>query len=132
MDQPAPEINIDGSADMNEAERLAYFAHKVALFTGASFDLSEQSLADMSNAQRTPRFLAEFKRVGLVPESIGPREFQDFINILQAHIYATDAYRGERYSGDVLVVEAEDILPGRIRLPESGLGWGGVASLQVA
>ncbi|MEQ9843088.1 amino acid adenylation domain-containing protein [Pectobacterium brasiliense] len=123
LDQPAPEINIDGSADMNEAERLAYFAHKVALFTGASFDLSEQSLADMSNAQRTSRFLAEFKRVGLVPESIGPGEFQDFINILQTHIYATDAYRGERYSGDVLVVEAEDILPGRIRLPESGLGW---------
>ncbi|WP_337248131.1 alpha/beta fold hydrolase [Pectobacterium carotovorum] len=123
LDQPAPEINIDGSADMNEAERLAYFAHKVALFTGASFDLSEQSLADMSNAQRTSRFLAEFKRVGLVPESIGPGAFQDFINILQTHIYATDAYRGERYAGDVLVVEAEDILPGRIRLPESGLGW---------
>lgn len=61
--------------------------------------------------------------MGLVPESIGPGEFQDFINILQTHIYATDAYRGERYSGDVLIVEAEDTLPGRIRLPESGLGW---------
>ncbi|WP_113626309.1 non-ribosomal peptide synthetase [Pectobacterium peruviense] len=123
LDQPAPEINIDGSADMNEAERLSYFAQKVALFTGASFDLSEQSLSDISNEQRTARFLAEFKRVGLVPESIGLAEFQDFINILQAHIYATEAYRGQPYPGDVLVVEAEDILPGRTRLPESGLGW---------
>ncbi|WP_233983480.1 non-ribosomal peptide synthetase [Pectobacterium versatile] len=123
LDQPAPEINIDGSANMDEAERLAYFAHKVALFTGASFNLSEQSLLDMSNEQRTARFLTEFKRVGLVPDEIGPQEFQYFINILQSHIYATETYRSEPYPGDLLVVEAEDILPGRIRLPESGLGW---------
>ncbi|AIA69586.1 hypothetical protein WCU81_09020 [Pectobacterium atrosepticum] len=37
LDQPTPEINIDGSANMNEAERLAYFAQNVALFTGTSF-----------------------------------------------------------------------------------------------
>ncbi|MEQ6966920.1 non-ribosomal peptide synthetase [Pectobacterium polaris] len=123
LDQPAPEINIDGSADMSEAERLAYFAHKVALFTGTSFDLSEQSLLGMSNEQRTTRFLAEFKRVGLVPDEIGPQEFQDFLNILQSHIYAAETYRSEPYPGNLLVVEAEDILPGRIRLPESGLGW---------
>ncbi|QRN34843.1 non-ribosomal peptide synthetase [Pectobacterium brasiliense] len=123
LDQPAPEINIDGSADMNEAERLAYFAHKVALFIGASFDLSEQSLVGMSNEQRTTHFLAEFKRVGLVPDEIGPQEFQDFLNILQSHIYAAETYRSEPYPGNLLVVEAEDILPGRIRLPESGLGW---------
>ncbi|MEQ9877402.1 amino acid adenylation domain-containing protein [Pectobacterium aroidearum] len=123
LDQPAPEINIDGSADMNEAERLAYFAHKVALFTGASFDLSEQSLVGMSNEQRTTHFLAEFKRVGLVPDEIGPQEFQGFLKILQSHIYAAETYRSEPYPGNLLVVEAEDILPGRIRLPESGLGW---------
>ncbi|WP_350238319.1 amino acid adenylation domain-containing protein [Pectobacterium colocasium] len=123
LDQPAPEINIDGSAGMSEAERLAYFAHKVALFTGASFDLSEKSLLGMSNEQRTTRFLAEFKRVGLVPDEIGPQEFQDFLNILQSHIYAAETYRSEPYPGNLLVVEAEDILPGRIRLPESGLGW---------
>ncbi|MFJ5454069.1 amino acid adenylation domain-containing protein [Pectobacterium jejuense] len=123
LDQPAPEINIDGSADMNEAERLAYFAHKVALFTGASFDISEKSLSAMSEEQRTAQFLVEFKRAGVVPDSVQLAGFEHFLHILQAHIHATDAYSSHPYLGNLLVVEAEDILPGRTRLEEAGLGW---------
>ncbi|UUE35696.1 amino acid adenylation domain-containing protein [Pectobacterium aroidearum] len=123
LDQPAPEFNIDNSANMNEAERLAHFAHKVALFTGASFDISEKSLSAMSEEQRTAQFLAEFKRAGVVPDSVQLAGFQHFLHILQAHIHATDAYNSHPYPGNLLVVEAEDILPGRTRLGESGLGW---------
>ncbi|RLM20977.1 non-ribosomal peptide synthetase [Brenneria alni] len=123
LDQPAPQVAVDDSAQMNEHERLAYFAHKVERFTGTSFQLSEAALSAMSEEQRTARFLAAFKQAGLVPDAIGLPAFQQFLHILRAHIHATDDYQGAPYAGNLLVVEAEDILPGRRRPPESGLGW---------
>lgn len=123
LDQPAPQVKIESSAQMNEHDRLAYFARKVERFTGASFDISGSVLAAMSEAQRSALFLKEFKRVNLVPDNISNAHFRHFLTILQAHISATDQYIGAKYAGNILVAEAEDILPDRIRQDEPGLGW---------
>ncbi len=123
FDQPAPQVNVDNSAFMTEHERLAYFAHKVELFTGTTFDTTGSQLAKMSQTQRAQVFLTGFRKANLVPDNIGVKEFQNFLAILQAHMNATDAYLGQRYSGPVFVAEAEEILAGRTRLQESGLGW---------
>ncbi|QIJ86175.1 amino acid adenylation domain-containing protein [Vibrio coralliilyticus OCN008] len=123
FDQPAPQVNVDNSATMAEHERLAYFAHKVELFTGTSFDTSGPQLAKMSQAERTQVFLTGFRKANLVPDNISAEDFQYFLAILQAHMNSTDEYQGQRYSGPVVVAEAEEILTGRTRLKESGLGW---------
>ncbi|WP_108649571.1 non-ribosomal peptide synthetase [Dongshaea marina] len=123
LDQPAPKVNIDGSTMMSENDRLAYFAQKVELFTGTSFNISGLELAEMTESQRSERFLVDFKRAGLVPDNISSDDFRYFLSILRTHIYATDQYHGQRYSGRIFVAEAMEILPGRRELDESGLGW---------
>ena len=123
FDQPAPQVNVDNSASMAEHDRLAYFAHKVELLTGTSFDTSGPQLAKMSQAERTQVFLTGFRKANLVPDNISAEDFQYFLAILQAHMKATDEYQGQLYSGSVVVVEAEEILIGRTRLKEIGLGW---------
>ncbi|OTA14404.1 non-ribosomal peptide synthetase [Xenorhabdus vietnamensis] len=77
----------------------------------------------MSEIQRSELFLTEFKQVNLVPDNISHKEFQYFLVILHAHINATDQYQGKIYPGEILVVEAEESLPGRKKLNEPGLGW---------
>ncbi|MDE1493025.1 thioesterase domain-containing protein [Xenorhabdus bovienii] len=123
LDQPAPQVNIDNSVQMNKDERLVRFVRKVELFLGTSLNISCSVLTEMSEAQRSELFLAEFKRVHLVPDNISNREFQYFLVILRAHIHATDQYQGKIYPGKILVVEAEETLPGRTKLGEPGLGW---------
>ncbi|EQA4238285.1 non-ribosomal peptide synthetase [Serratia marcescens] len=127
LDQPAPQIQIDRAAQMNEFERLAYFARKVERFTGASFAIAAPALAEMSEAQRSLLFLQEFKRAKLVPDNISATQFQHFLTILQAHIAATDSYQGKEYDGRIVVAEAEEILPDRIAQEIPGLGWARLA-----
>ncbi|CDH31403.1 non-ribosomal peptide synthetase [Xenorhabdus bovienii] len=123
LDQPAPQVDIDNSVQMNKDERLVRFVRKVELFLGTSLNISCSVLTEMSEAQRSELFLTEFKRVHLVPDNISNREFQYFLVILRAHIHATDQYQGKIYPGKILVVEAEETLPGRTKLGEPGLGW---------
>ncbi|MBN3493861.1 non-ribosomal peptide synthetase [Vibrio neptunius] len=123
FDQPAPQVNVDNSATMAEHDRLAYFAYKVERLTGTSFGTSGEQLAKMSQAERTQVFLTGFRKANLVPDNISAEDFQHFLAILQAHMKATDEYQGQRYSGPIVVAEAEEILTGRTRLKESGLGW---------
>lgn len=123
FDQPAPQVRVDHSEKMIESERLAYFARKVALFTGMQFDISGQKLAAMSEVERTQLFMQEFRRAGLVPSSLSFAHFRHFLVILWAHISASDRYIGMPYAGDIVVAEAEEALPGRIMLPVPGLGW---------
>ncbi len=121
LDQPAPQVRIDAAEEMNDSQRLAYFARKVALFTGARFDINEQKLAAMTDDQRTRLFMGEFQRVGLVPATLSFEHFRHFLVILWAHINASDRYVGMSYTGNIVVAEAQEDLPGRVRLP--GLGW---------
>ncbi|GLT18780.1 hypothetical protein GCM10007938_25610 [Vibrio zhanjiangensis] len=123
FDQPAPTVNVDDSANMTEYDRLAYFAQKVEWFTGASFNTSGTQLLSMSDLERSQVFLDGFRRAQLVPDNISVEDFQYFLSILQAHMTATDQYQGRVYGGQVIVAEAQEILPGRIRLNERGLGW---------
>ncbi|SBS34236.1 Linear gramicidin synthase subunit D [Marinomonas spartinae] len=123
FDQPAPQVNVDNSASMSEHERLAYFAHKVELFTGISFNTSSSALAALPDEQRTEVFLDGFRQADLVPDNISVDDFKYFLGILWAHMTATDRYMGRRFSGSVIVAEANDILQGRTQLDEPGLGW---------
>ncbi|WP_172380729.1 non-ribosomal peptide synthetase [Vibrio sp. Vb339] len=123
FDQPAPQVNVDNSASMDKHERLAYFAHKVELFTGMSFDTTGLQLAKMSQAERTQVFLTGFRKANLVPDNISAEDFQHFLDILQAHMNATDEYQGQLYSGPIVVAEAEEVLIGRTLLKKPGLGW---------
>lgn len=123
FDQPAPQVRVDNAEQMSESERLAYFARKVALFTGMKFDISGQKLAAMSEDERTQLFMQEFRRAGLVPASLSFAHFRHFLVILWAHISASDRYVGAPYAGNIVVVEAQEVLPGRIKLPAPGLGW---------
>ncbi|WP_114784261.1 non-ribosomal peptide synthetase [Vibrio tetraodonis] len=123
FDQPAPQVNVDDSTTMQEHERLAYFAHKVERFTGIPFNTSGPQLAAMSDIERSHVFLDGFRRAQMVPDNISAEDFQYFLTILQAHMTATDQYQGRVYGGQVIVAEAQEILPGRIRLNERGLGW---------
>lgn len=132
LDQPAPQIQIDRAAQMNEFERLAYFARKVERFTGASFAIAAPALAEMSEAQRSLLFLQEFKRAKLVPDNISATQFQHFLTILQAHIAATDSYQGKEYDGRIVVAEAEEILPDRIAQEiRTGLGSSGSRGMTI-
>ncbi|CAG8998982.1 MAG: D-alanine--D-alanyl carrier protein ligase [Candidatus Celerinatantimonas neptuna] len=123
LDQPAPQVQIDHSAQMDEAHRLAYFASKVSRFMGKDLMINASDLAALDETQRSALFFNEFRRAGLVPENLEQTLFGRFIDILKAHIEATDVYSGQHYSGEVIVVEAQSILKGRIKLSESGLGW---------
>ncbi|MFI8415591.1 non-ribosomal peptide synthetase [Serratia sp. NPDC078593] len=127
LDQPAPQVQIDYAAQMDEYQRLAYFARKVERFTGASFEIASTTLATLSEAQRTALFLQEFKRANLVPNNISQVHFQHFLTILQAHISATDRYQGAEYGGHIVVAEAEEVMPDRIRHDTPGLGWARLA-----
>ncbi|WP_279625690.1 non-ribosomal peptide synthetase [Xenorhabdus vietnamensis] len=44
LDQPAPQVNIDDSVQMNKYERLVSFVRKVELFLGKSFNISYSEL----------------------------------------------------------------------------------------
>ncbi|NOH71942.1 amino acid adenylation domain-containing protein [Vibrio pectenicida] len=123
FDQPAPQVNVDDSANMEEHDRLAYFAQKVERFTGTSFNTSGTQLAAMSDIERSDVFLDGFRKAQMVPDNISAEDFQYFLTILQAHMTATDRYQGQSYGGQVVVAEAQDILPGRTRLASEGLGW---------
>lgn len=123
LDQPAPQVQIDHSAQMDEAHRLAYFASKVSRFMGKDLMINASDLAALDETQRSTLFFNEFRRAGLVPENLEQALFGRFIDILKAHIEATDVYRGQRYTGEVIVIEAQSILKGRIKLSKSGLGW---------
>ncbi|ATA25111.1 non-ribosomal peptide synthetase [Brenneria goodwinii] len=127
LDQPAPLVQVDHAAEMDEYQRLAYFARKVERFTGTSFAIAAPALAEMTPAQRSALFLQEFKRAKLVPDNIDIAHFQHFLTILQAHISATDRYQGKEYAGNIVVVEAEEILPDRIRPDAPALGWARLA-----
>lgn len=121
LDQPAPQVRVDNDEHMIESDRLAYFANKVAMLTGTPFDISGQELAEMSVDERTLLFMREFRRAGLVPASLSFRYFRHFLVILWAHISASDRYVGASYAGNIVVAEAQEDLPGRVRWP--GLGW---------
>nr|WP_284676479.1 non-ribosomal peptide synthetase [Vibrio sinus] len=123
FDQPAPNVDIDGSAEMSEYERLAYFAHKVELFTGVSFGITSTALAELSEHDRSKLFLTSFQAAQLVPDNITLHDFQSFLAQLQAHMKATDEYQGRSYKGAIIVAEAKDTLPGRVKLITPGLGW---------
>ncbi|AUH01472.1 non-ribosomal peptide synthetase [Prodigiosinella confusarubida] len=123
FDQPAPQVRVDYADAMSDSDRLAYFASKVALFTGTRFDISGEKLSAMSEDDRTRLFLTEFRRARLVPSTLSFENFRHFLVILWAHINASDSYPGVSYAGPILVAEAQEILTGRIRLPEPGLGW---------
>ncbi|MDE9500001.1 hypothetical protein KKJ22_19945, partial [Xenorhabdus bovienii] len=77
----------------------------------------------MSDDERTHLFLSEFRHAGLIPASLSFENFRHFLVILWAHINASDYYVGEPYAGNIVVAEAQEDLPGRIRLLTPGLGW---------
>ncbi|CAG9001594.1 MAG: Dimodular nonribosomal peptide synthase [Candidatus Celerinatantimonas neptuna] len=123
LDQPAPKVQIDHAQSMTESERLAYFAKKVGLFIGKSLDIDANALQAKNKQQRAELFFNEFKQASLIPDNLPLEYFSQFLEILQAHIQASDHYKGQPYDGELIVVEAKEILEGRIRLPEPGLGW---------
>ncbi|WP_339386798.1 amino acid adenylation domain-containing protein [Vibrio caribbeanicus] len=123
LDQPAPSITIDHSADMSESERLTYFASKVEQYAGTPFNITNDQLVNMTPMERSALFLSAFQKSHLVPDNITAQDFQYFLAILQAHLHATDRYQGRIYRGKVIVVEAQDILQGRIKQAQAGLGW---------
>lgn len=127
LDQPAPLAKNDRAAQLDEYERLAYFARKVERFTGVSLAITGPALAAMSEKQRSALFLQEFKRANLVPDNISNAHFQHFLTILQAHISATDGYQGTDYAGNIVVVEAEEILPDRLLQAAPGQSWARLA-----
>ncbi|MDC9606048.1 non-ribosomal peptide synthetase [Xenorhabdus griffiniae] len=131
FDQPAPQMRVDNAENMSDSKRLVYYAHKVAMFTGTHFNISEEKLAAMSHDERTYLFMSEFQRAGLVPASLSFEYFRHFLVIFWAHINASDRYIGAPYSGNIVVAEAQEDLPDRIRLPVAGLGWQSLADKAV-
>ncbi|OTA21555.1 pyoverdine synthetase D [Xenorhabdus beddingii] len=127
FDQPAPQVRVDDAENMSDDDRLVYYAHKVAMFTGTHFNISQEKLAAMSHDERTYLFMSEFQRAGLIPASLSFKHFRYFLVILWAHINACDRYVGAPYAGNIVVAEALEDLPGRIRLPVPGLGWQSLA-----
>lgn len=123
LDQPAPQGLSDDVAAMNAGDRLAGFADKVALFTGTRLAVSARELAAMNEDERTRLLLAQFRQAHLVPDGLSVGQFRHFLAILSAHINASEHYQGSAYSGTILVVQAQQILPGRIQPAEPGLGW---------
>ncbi|MBT0728727.1 non-ribosomal peptide synthetase [Rosenbergiella nectarea] len=123
LDQPAPHLVADIGQALTDLGRIAYFARKVGIFTGVRLDINAEQLAQLEDSARTALFFNAFRQAGLVPEALSLDEFNAFLSILQAHILASDAYCLDHYAGDIYVVEAEELLEGRFRQAEPGLGW---------
>ncbi|MCL1123237.1 non-ribosomal peptide synthetase [Shewanella surugensis] len=123
LDQSAPQVQVDNSSQMNDAQRLAHFAGKVSQFMGQDLRITPAQLLNLDERQRTGLFLSEFKRAGLVPDRLTLDDFAQFIKILQTHIEASEGYSGAVYAGDIIVVEAKEVLKGRMKLDREGLGW---------
>ncbi|WP_299005495.1 condensation domain-containing protein [uncultured Shewanella sp.] len=123
FDQGAPQIQVDNTDQMDDAQKLAYFASKVSLFMGKDLMISAEQLSQLDDRQRSQLFFDEFKRAALVPETLALEDFAHFIRILQTQIEAKEAYSGGTYPGEIIVAEAEEILKGRVKLAEKGLGW---------
>lgn len=123
FDQGAPQIQVDNTDQMDDAQKLAYFASKVSLFMGKDLMITAEQLTQLNDRQRSQLFFDEFKRAGLVPETLPLDDFAHFIRILQTQIEAKERYSGGIYPGELIVAEAEEILKGRFKLAEKGLGW---------
>lgn len=123
LDQPAPAVQGDIGRDLSTTERMAYFAYKIGLFTGHDFNISGEALEAMTEIERSALFLRYFKQAGLVPESVTSEQFTSFLQILMDHIAASDQYELDHYPGNIIVAEAEQLLPGRYHLDQPGLGW---------
>ncbi|WP_299491651.1 condensation domain-containing protein [uncultured Shewanella sp.] len=123
LDQGAPQVTVEDASLMDDAQKLAHFAHKVSQFMGKELMITPEGLSSLDDRQRSKVFYEEFKRAGLVPSSISVDDFAYFIRILQTHIVATEQYSGATYPGELIVVEAKTVLKGRIKLPYKGLGW---------
>lgn len=123
LDQPAPHLVADIGQALTDVGRIAYFAQKVGIFTGVTFDITAEQLGQLEDGARTALFFNAFRQAGLVPEALSLDDFNAFLAILQAHIFASDAYCLDHYAGNIYVVEAEELLEGRFRQVEPGLGW---------
>ena len=123
LDQPAPQLVADIGQQLTNTGRVAYFAKKVGIFTGAKLDISAEKLSQLNDTEQTALFLRAFRNANLVPENLSQQDFSSFLKILQAHIFASDHYSLEEYGGKIYVAEAEELLEGRYKQTESGLGW---------
>ncbi|WP_298775406.1 amino acid adenylation domain-containing protein [uncultured Shewanella sp.] len=123
LDQGAPKVRVENSSSMDDVHKLAHFASKVSRFMGKDLIITPEGLSSLDDGQRSRVFFDEFKRAGLVPQSVSEEDFAYFIRILQTHIDATEQYSGAMYAGEIIVVEAKTVLKGRITLSHKGLGW---------
>ena len=125
LDQPAPRDSQMPTV-IDELTGLSSFAAKVSQLVGTDIGINRQSLEQETPLGRARLFLAAFKRHGLASEGTKIDDFQNYLELMLVHNRATQSYRCEMYSGEVILLRAEDKLAsvgGPTANDSDDLGW---------
>ncbi len=123
LDQPAP-TDSQLSTVIDELTGLASFAAKVSQLVGTDIGINQQRLEQETPIRRAEMFLAAFKRHGLAAEETKIKDFQNYLELMLLHNRATQSYHCCMYSGEVILLRAEDKLASLASPNDSDdLGW---------
>ncbi len=109
LDQQAPVLTFDQhETPKTHIERLAIFAEKVEHLIGLKINISKIELQNLSPLEQSELFLSEFKDKNMLTEDTSLENFHGFLEKMIFHNEITMDYRAEKYSGNVLLIKAND------------------------